>query len=107
MQHFTLLFGKDQTMTPSALLQKLNLAGLYPPRILTLAITKACNLACCHCWVDAGSDTSPAHVSLQDIRPCVVEFAALGGDGIRITGGEPQCHPHCLEIVQFACFLGF
>jgi radical SAM protein with 4Fe4S-binding SPASM domain len=34
-------------------------------------------------------------------------FAALGGEGIRITGGEPLCHPGWLELVQFSCSLGF
>jgi radical SAM protein with 4Fe4S-binding SPASM domain len=37
----------------------------------------------------------------------VKEFAAIGGNGIRITGGEPLCHPHWLDIVKYACSLGF
>jgi radical SAM protein with 4Fe4S-binding SPASM domain len=37
----------------------------------------------------------------------VEEFAAIGGDGIRVTGGEPLCHPHWLEMVQHVRALGF
>jgi radical SAM protein with 4Fe4S-binding SPASM domain len=37
----------------------------------------------------------------------VEEFAAIGGEGIRITGGEPLCHPHWLEIVQLCRSLEF
>jgi radical SAM protein with 4Fe4S-binding SPASM domain len=75
--------------------------------MLTLAITGACNLACCHCWVSAGEAASQAPVPQETIRRLLEEFAAIGGAGVRITGGEPLCHPHWLEIVQFACTLGF
>jgi radical SAM protein with 4Fe4S-binding SPASM domain len=94
-------------MTPSEVLQQLEQAGLRPPGMLTLSITGACNLICCHCWVRAGEASSPAHVPLGTLRRLVKEFAAIGGDGIRITGGEPLCHPHWLDIVQFSCSLGF
>jgi radical SAM protein with 4Fe4S-binding SPASM domain len=94
-------------MKPSDVLQQLEQAGLHPPGMLTLAITDACNLACCHCWVRAGEASSHAHVPLETLRRLLEEFAAIGGGGIRITGGEPLCHPHWLDIVQYACSLGF
>lgn len=94
-------------MTQSEVLQQLDRAGLRPPGMLTLSITGACNLACCHCWVKAGEASSPAHVPLESLRRLVEEFAAIGGDGVRITGGEPLSHPHWLELVQYACSLGF
>jgi radical SAM protein with 4Fe4S-binding SPASM domain len=37
----------------------------------------------------------------------VGEFAAMGGCGIRFTGGEPLCHSGWLESVRQACSLGF
>jgi radical SAM protein with 4Fe4S-binding SPASM domain len=94
-------------MTPSEVLQQLNLAGLRPPGVLTLAITGACNLVCCHCWVSAGESSSHAHVPLPKLRRIVEEFAAISGDGIRITGGEPLSHPDWLDILRISCSLGF
>jgi radical SAM protein with 4Fe4S-binding SPASM domain len=94
-------------MMHSEILQQLDLAGLHPPGILTLSITGACNLKCCHCWVKAGEATSHTHVPLRTVRRLLEEFAVNGGEGVRITGGEPLSHPHWLEIVQFACSLGF
>ena len=99
--------GNDRIATPSEVMQQLALAGLRPPGMLTLSITGACNLTCCHCWVRAGEASSHAHVPLRTLRRIIEEFAAIGGDGIRITGGEPLCHPHWLDIVQFSCSLGF
>lgn len=94
-------------MSPSELMQQLDLADLRPPVMLTLAITGVCNLTCCHCWVSAGEATSHAHVPLPTLRRLVEEFAAIGGCGIRITGGEPLCHPHWLDILKLSCSLGF
>jgi len=94
-------------MTLTHLLQQLNLAGLRPPKMLTVAITGACNLNCRHCWVSAGEKTSHSHLPLPLLRPLLEEFAAIGGDGVRITGGEPLCHPHWLNILQLCRSLGF
>jgi len=94
-------------MKPSEVVHQLDQAGLRPPGMLTLSITGACNLACCHCWVKAGEVSSHAHVPLQAIRRIVEEHAALGGTGVRITGGEPLSHPHWLDILRYARSLGF
>jgi len=93
-------------MNPSELKQQLDQAGLMPPKMLTLAITGACNLKCCHCWVEAGEATSHVHVPLRTVCRLVEEFAAIGGEGIRITGGEPLSHPHWLDILRFSRSLG-
>ena len=88
-------------------LHHLYLAGVRPPKTLTLAITGACNLSCRHCWVSAGEASSSPHVPLATVLRLIGECAALGVTGIRITGGEPLCHPHWLEIIQFSRSLGF
>jgi radical SAM protein with 4Fe4S-binding SPASM domain len=51
--------------------------------------------------------SSPAHVSEQTLSRLIGEFAALGGTGIRFTGGEPLCHPDWLELVRLARSYGF
>jgi radical SAM protein with 4Fe4S-binding SPASM domain len=94
-------------MTPTEALQQLILAGLRPPRILTIAITGACNLSCRHCWVDAGAVTAPAHVPVKVLKRIITEFADLGGEGLRLTGGEPLCHPAWLELMRFSRSIGF
>jgi radical SAM protein with 4Fe4S-binding SPASM domain len=80
--------------------------GLRPPKTLTLAITGTCNLACLHCWVEAGPAPSAAHVPEQTLLRLIEELAALGGEGIRFTGGEPLCHPGWLRLMQCARSVG-
>ena len=94
-------------MSESPLEQTLRLAGLRPPKTLTMAITGACNLTCSHCWVGAGGPGSARHVPSATLRRLIAEFAALGGGGLRLTGGEPLCHPDLLELLRFARSAGF
>jgi len=89
-------------MVSSETLEILKRAGLRPPKTLTLAITGACNLACRHCWVEAGGAASASHVPEKTLGRLIEEFAALGGEGIRLTGGEPLCHPGWLRLLRFA-----
>lgn len=79
---------------------------LRPPRTLTLAITGVCNLTCLHCWVEAEPCSSVAHVPGRTLRRLVEEFAAMGGEGVRFTGGEPLCHPDWLELLRLARAVG-
>jgi len=81
--------------------------GLELPRILTVAITGACNLACQHCWVAAGTSAAPGHVPETTLHTLIAEFAAMGGAGLRFTGGEPLRHPGWLELIRAARAAGF
>ncbi len=80
--------------------------GLLPPKTLTISLTGACNLACLHCWVDAGKAASPRQAPEPALRRLIWEFAAMGGTGVRITGGEPLCHPAWLELILLSRDLG-
>ena len=89
-------------MMASGTLKILKQMGLRPPKTLTLAITGACNLTCRHCWVEAGAADSAEHVPEKTLRRLIEEFVDLGGVGIRLTGGEPLCHPGWLRLLRFA-----
>lgn len=82
-------------------------AGLKPPKVLTLAITALCNLSCRHCWVDADLDSSALQAQAAKVCRIMSEFAALGGRGLTLTGGEPLCHPDWPQIMRCARNLRF
>ncbi|HEY6008206.1 MAG TPA: radical SAM protein [Geobacteraceae bacterium] len=93
--------------TPAHAQEMLRRQRLRPPQTLTIAITGVCNLRCRHCWVEAGEASSAPHVPVQTLRRLLGEFAALAGSGVRLTGGEPLCHPGWLEIMRLCRALGF
>jgi radical SAM protein with 4Fe4S-binding SPASM domain len=87
--------------------EMLRLAGLRPPKTLTVALTGACNLSCSHCWVGAGEAASVGHVPGGTLSRVIGEFSALGGRALRLTGGEPLCHPDWRDLLSLACSAGF
>ena len=94
-------------MLPTDIPDMLRSKGLRPPATLTLSITGSCNIACRHCWVDAGTDTAIGHAPEPLLDRLIGEFAAIGGTGIRFTGGEPLCYPGWPGLVRLARSAGF
>jgi radical SAM protein with 4Fe4S-binding SPASM domain len=88
-------------------LEILRQLGLRPPKMLTFSITGACNLTCRHCWVEAESASPSMHVARETLLQLVREYREIGGEGVRITGGEPLLHPAWLDLLRLAWELGF
>lgn len=94
-------------MLPRQALTILKLHGLCTPKKLTIAITRGCNLACIHCWVEAGLTTAvDSSIPEPVIRRLLQEFLALQGESVCFTGGEPLCHPGFLGMLRTARTLG-
>lgn len=81
-------------------------SGFLPARVVHLHPTRACNLACAHCY----SDSSPQ--ARETLAPEVI-IEALGrlrDEGyeiVSISGGEPLVYRPLDEIVAAAAGLGF
>ncbi|MEM2105491.1 MAG: radical SAM protein [Candidatus Bathyarchaeia archaeon] len=62
--------------------------SLYVLRDLYLHMTRACNLRCRHCYIEAGSPLE-SELTTEELLKLVEDFAQLGGERLLITGGEP------------------
>ena len=58
------------------------------PLIVSFAVTKACNLRCLHCHVDA-RDALTGELSLKEAMRAIDEMANLGTEALIFSGGEP------------------
>lgn len=74
---------------------------LSAPTTVYLQLTKYCNLACKHCWTDAGT-ARPRELTILDIRKIIDEMASLGCFKLRLGGGEPLGRGDWFEIIQYA-----
>ena len=81
------------------------------PYVISWNLTYRCNLACEHCYLDAGGKPAvdtPAFAdrSELDTEACcriVDEIAAFAPDGLLIlTGGEPLLRRDIVEIIRYA-----
>jgi radical SAM protein with 4Fe4S-binding SPASM domain len=76
------------------------------PLMAWVELTRACNLRCPHCFVEAGPPRE-IEMSTERILRLLDEWAEMGVFSVVITGGEPSIHPDFLEIVHYAHSLGF
>lgn len=58
------------------------------PLIVSFAVTKACNLRCLHCHVDA-KEAFANELTLPESLRAIDEMAALGTEALIFSGGEP------------------
>ncbi|MDH3254123.1 MAG: radical SAM protein [Acidobacteriota bacterium] len=89
--------------------------ALYRPYVVSWNLTYRCNLACEHCYLDAGgkpsglpvvTDSAFSDRSELDTEGCfrvVDEIASLAPEALTIlTGGEPLLRRDILEIIRYA-----
>ena len=79
------------------------------PFLVALNLTRGCNLACAHCYLDAGVRRScdNTELSTAEVAAVLDEIAALGGETmIVLTGGEPLLRPDLETIARHAVALG-
>lgn len=75
------------------------------PLLAWVELTRACNLRCPHCFVEAGAPRE-VEMSTERILELLDEWAEMGVFSVVVTGGEPSIHPDFLTIVKHAHGLG-
>lgn len=69
------------------------------PASIALGITNECNLRCRHCSQNAGKSHAKEGLTAKDLKKLFDQFEKYGLWELRITGGEPFCHPEILDVL--------
>ena len=80
-----------------------------PPFLVALNLTRRCNLACAHCYLDAGTrkDGGPEELQTGEVTGLLDQIAALSDETmVVLTGGEPLLRPDILGLAHHASELG-
>ena len=78
---------------------------LAAPKMLFLDITSECQCRCWYCYNNAGELTG-CELTHNKIEKIICDFAELGGEEVRFTGGEPTLHPNLPRFIELAARLG-
>jgi MoaA/NifB/PqqE/SkfB family radical SAM enzyme len=81
-------------------------SGFLPARVVHVHPTRACNLACAHCY----SDSSPQQRGELGVTPLLRALERLREEGyeiVSISGGEPFVYGGLLPLARGAAALGF
>jgi len=65
-------------------------------------VTRACNLACGHCYAEAESGPAKDELNRAEALRLVDHLAEYGAPVILFSGGEPLLHPHIFELIDRA-----
>lgn len=76
------------------------------PHILTIEVSKKCNLKCGHCFARNQYEQKPA-MSLETAKEIARDGFEFGFTCLHITGGEPTLWKHFLLFLQFCLDLGY
>jgi len=63
-------------------------------------VTRACNLACAHCYASAKSGPSPDELDHTEAIAFLDDLAAFGVPSVLLSGGEPLTRPDLLALVE-------
>lgn len=69
--------------------------------LISLDITKACNLHCIHCYNNSGMVSSQA-LGAEELRSVVKQIAKLRPQTLCLCGGEPLLSPYLEELLILA-----
>lgn len=72
------------------------------PLIVSFAVTKACNLRCLHCHVDA-KEAFSNELGLRESMRTIDEMAALGTEALIFSGGEPLLRKDFVKVLARYC----
>lgn len=73
--------------------------------IISWNVTKACNLACEHCYRDAGGKDR-GELDSREAGDLLVEIARAGFRIVILSGGEPLLRPDIYDLIARAASLG-
>ena len=74
---------------------------LATPPLVWLELTRRCNLACPHCYIDGGKPRS-GEMPTARWHTLLDEIADMGVWAVAFTGGEPTLHPAFVDLVRHA-----
>lgn len=81
----------------------------YVPYLVAVNLTRRCNLACAHCYMDATQRATAADGELSDDELTAL-FREIGGRApgtiLVLTGGEPLMHPRLDSLVSAGAAAG-
>lgn len=72
---------------------------------LEVRVTKACNLRCTHCSVDAG-EAEYDELRRSEIKDILTQAKEMGAVYVTFTGGEPLLRGDITKLIKFATSIG-
>lgn len=80
---------------------QLDIQAAYTPSLVSWNLTRKCNLACPHCYMEAGT-AEARELTTDECLALIDEMKALGTEMLILTGGEPLLRRDIYDIARYA-----
>ncbi len=85
--------------------QQLHYGGGHGP-VIVWNVTKKCNLACSHCYIDAGDVAASDELNTDEAKRLIDDAATLNPPVMLFSGGEPLVRGDIVELCTYAVSRG-
>ncbi len=96
--HDVLRYGRNSRTLPSNMLQ----FSADKKPIVVWNMTRACNLACAHCYACAKCEPDPDELSSAEAKKFIDDIAEFGAPTLLFSGGEPLLRSDLFELGDYA-----
>src|SRR5450759_4389668 len=90
---------------PTNISQNLHYAGNHGP-VIVWSVTKKCNLACSHCYIDAADAAASDELNTDEAQKLIDDAATLNPPVMLFSGGEPLVRGDTVELCAYAVSKG-
>lgn len=91
-----LRYGRDSARLPSHLLQ----FSTDKKPVVVWNMTRACNLACDHCYASATSGPAPDELTPEEAFRLADQLVEYKAPVVLFSGGEPLMHPLIFDLIE-------
>lgn len=78
----------------------------FLPRLISWNMTFACNLACPHCYIDAGERAGEGELNTDEGKMLIDQIAEVSKPILILSGGEPLLRDDVFELARYATAKG-
>jgi Fe-coproporphyrin III synthase len=90
---------------PTKVGRRLHYAGNHGP-VIVWSVTKKCNLACSHCYIDAADAAASDELTTDEAHKLIDDAATLHPAVVLFSGGEPLIRGDTVELCAYAVSKG-
>jgi radical SAM protein with 4Fe4S-binding SPASM domain len=97
--------ASTDTSGPANTSRQLHYGGNHGP-VIVWSVTKKCNLACSHCYIDAAAAAASDELSTDEACRLINDAATLHPPVVLFSGGEPLMRGDTVELCTYAVSKG-
>ncbi len=73
----------------------------FVPLVMSWNVTRACNLKCSHCYIDADGKKIDNELSTQEGKQLMDQINEVSRPLLILSGGEPMLRPDIFELIEY------